>query len=86
MWRRMNTVSDCAGSKTTLLPEEYGGMIINETGTAVVYIGSLKKMKRKKRHVVIEKKSKSCFSIRVLGGRVTVYSMLCVFKEKSERT
>ena len=31
----MNTVSDCAGSKTTLLPEEHGGMIINETGTAV---------------------------------------------------
>ena len=42
------------------------------------YIGSLKKMKRKKTHV-IEKKQKSCFSIRVLGGRVTVlYSMLCV--------
>ena len=56
MWRRMNTVSDCAGSKTTLLPEEYGGIINNETGTtAVVYIGSLKKMKRKIRHV-IEKK------------------------------
>ena len=35
MWRRMNTVSDCAGLKTTLLPEEHGGMMINETGTAV---------------------------------------------------
>ena len=31
MWRRMNTVSDCAGSKTTSLPEEHGGMIINGT-------------------------------------------------------
>ena len=44
----MNTVSDCAGSKTTLLPEEHGGMIINETGTAVDYIGSLKKNEKKK--------------------------------------
>ena len=44
MWRRMNTVSDCAGSKTTLLPEEHGGKIINETGTAV--------------HRVLEKKCK----------------------------
>ena len=35
MWRRMKTVSDCAGSKTPLSPEEHGAMIINETGTAV---------------------------------------------------
>ena len=35
MWRRMNTVSDCAGLKSTLLPEEHGGMIIDETGTTV---------------------------------------------------
>ena len=35
-------------------------------------------MKRKKTYV-IEKKYESCFSIRVLGGRVTVlYSMLCL--------
>ena len=35
-------------------------------------------MKIKKTHV-IEKKWESCFSIRVLGGRVMVlYSMLCV--------
>ena len=46
MWRRMNTVSDCAGSKTTLLPEEHGGMIINETGTAVHR--ALEKNKNKK--------------------------------------
>ena len=46
MWRRMNTVYDCAGSKTTLLPEEHGGMITNETGTAVH--GSLKKNEKKK--------------------------------------
>ena len=47
MWRRMNnTVYDCAGSKTTLLPEEYGGMIINETGTAVRRV--LEKNEKKK--------------------------------------
>ena len=46
MWRRMNTVSDCAGSKTTLLPEEHGGMIINETGTAVDRV--LEKNEKKK--------------------------------------
>ena len=45
-WRRMNTISDCAGLKTTLLPEEHGGMIINETGTQQ-YIGSLKKNEKK---------------------------------------
>ena len=54
MWRRMKTVSDCAGSKTTLLLEEHGGMIINETGTAVHRVLG-KQMKRKKTHV-IEKK------------------------------
>ena len=48
MWRRMNTVSDCAGSKTTLLPEEHRGMIINETGT-VQYIRSFKKKNEKKK-------------------------------------
>ena len=63
-----NTVSDCAGSKTTLLPEEHGGMIINEAGT-VVYRVLEKKMERKKTHVI---ENKNCFSIHVLGGRVTV--------------
>ena len=48
MWRRMNTVSDCAGSKTTLLPEEHGGMIINEIGTAVHRV--LEKKRKEKRH------------------------------------
>ena len=48
MWRRMNKVSDCAGSKTTLLPEEHGGMIINETGTAVHRV--LEKKEKEKRH------------------------------------
>ena len=47
MWRRMNTVSDCAGLKTALLSEEHGGMVINETGTQK-YIGSLKKNEMKK--------------------------------------
>ena len=47
MWRRMNAVPDCAGSKTILLPEEQGGMIINETGIQQ-YIGSLKKNEKKK--------------------------------------
>ena len=47
MWRRMNTVSDCAGLKTTLLSEEHGGMIINKTGTQQC-IGSLKKNEKKK--------------------------------------
>ena len=42
----MNTVSDCAGSKTTLLPKEHGGMIINENGTAVHRV--LKKNEKKK--------------------------------------
>ena len=46
MWRRMNTVSDCAGSKTTSLPEEHGGMIINGTGTAVHRV--LEKNEKKK--------------------------------------
>ena len=45
MWRRMNTVSDCAGSKTTLLPEEHGGMIYI---FFLKYIGSLKKNEKKK--------------------------------------
>ena len=40
---RMNTVSDCAGSKTTLLPEEHGGLIINETGTTAVHNRVLEK-------------------------------------------
>ena len=31
----MNMVSDCDGSKITILPEEHGKIIINETGTAV---------------------------------------------------
>ena len=47
MWRRMNTVSDCAGLKTTLLPEEHGEMLFNETGTQK-YIGSLKTNEKKK--------------------------------------
>ena len=51
MWRRMNTVSACAGSKTTLLPEEHGGMIINETGTTVHRVLE-KKRKIKKTHVI----------------------------------
>ena len=54
MWRRMNTVSDCAGSKTTLLPEEHGGMIISETGT--VHRGLEKTNEKKKTHVVIANK------------------------------
>ena len=53
MWRRMNTVSDCDGSKTTLLPEEHGGMILNETGTEHRVLE--KKMKRKKTHVIENK-------------------------------
>ena len=53
MWQRMNTVSDCAGSKTTLLPEEHGGMIINENGT--VHRVLEKKLKRKKTHVIENK-------------------------------
>ena len=53
MWRRMNTVSDCAVSKTALLPEEHGGMIITETGTAVHRVLEIKI--KKKTHV-IEKK------------------------------
>ena len=44
--QKQNTVSDCAGSKTTLLPGEDRGMIINETGTAVHR--SLKKNEKKK--------------------------------------
>ena len=45
------------------------------------YIGSLKKNEKKKdTRTVIEKKKESCFSNRVLGGRITIlYSMLCVF-------
>ena len=50
MWRRMNTVSDCAGSKTTLVPEEHGGMIINETGT--VHRVLEEKNGKKKTHVI----------------------------------
>ena len=50
MWRHMNTVSHCAGSKTTLVSEEHGGMIINETGT--VHRVFEKKIKRKKTHVI----------------------------------
>ena len=46
MWRRMNTVSDCAISKTTSLPEEHGGMIVNGTGTAVHRV--LEKNEKKK--------------------------------------
>ena len=56
---------------------------INETGT-VQYIRSFrkKKLKRKKTHVIqkqIGNKYVSCFSIRVLRGRVKVYSMLLFF-------
>ena len=49
MWRRMNTISDCTGSKTTLLPEEHEGMIINETGT-VHWVLEKRKEKNNKRN------------------------------------
>ena len=72
-------LSDCAGSKTTLLPEEHGGMIIDETGR-VHRVLEKKNEKKKDTHDLkqIGNKYVSCFSIRVLGGRVTIYSMLYV--------
>ena len=77
MWRRMNKVSDCAGSKTTLLPEEHGGMIINETGQQ--YIGSLKKNEKKKDTRNSKEIGKLFFNPRAWRkGKGILYSMLCV--------